>query len=134
MTTAETRKIRIENNGGESAAGVLHMKRFSKKERVIRALQGLGLMWALAIATAFIPLAHFVLVPGFLIAGPVMAILRYRVTESAVNATGECPTCHQAVTIPLEPSARLPLWTYCPASNDPIQLLDGGGAGTGERP
>lgn len=122
MSFAETRPILIGNNAGKVRAGTLHFLRFSDKERALRALRILGIMWALALLTAFIPIAHFVLVPGFLVAGPVMAVMRYRVTEDMNAATGECPTCGQAITVQLDPSAHLPVWTYCPGSNDPILL------------
>jgi hypothetical protein len=46
------------------------------------------------------------------------------VTEHPDNATGECPVCKQVMKISLEPNARFPMWTYCPASNDPIQLRE----------
>jgi hypothetical protein len=122
MSVAETRTILIENDAGESRAGTLHVQVFSDRERWLRALRMLGIMWGLAVLTVFIPIAHFVLVPGFLIAGPVMAVLRYRAGESVEGATGECPTCGQPVTVPLDPATRLPVWTYCPPSNDPICL------------
>jgi hypothetical protein len=88
----------------------------------MRALKMLGLMWVLAVVTIFIPIAHFVLVPGFLLAGPVTAVMRFRVAEMTETVQGECPTCNQAMTVAMDPAARLPLWTYCPASNDPIRL------------
>lgn len=130
MATAESRPIRIESNDGAVSTGMLHIMKYTKKERVTRALKVLGLMWALALATLFIPIAHFVLVPGFLIAGPVMAFMRYRVIEHPDNATGECPVCRHAMKISLEPNAHLPMWTYCPASNDPIQLHEEAGGRT----
>jgi hypothetical protein len=122
MSVAETRPILIENDAGVSRAGTLQLQVFSERERGLRALKILGILWGLAVVTVFIPVAHFVLVPGFLIAGPVMAVQRYRTGESVEGATGVCPTCGQPVTVPLDPAARLPLWTYCPPSNDPIRL------------
>jgi hypothetical protein len=122
MSAAETRSILIENDTGKTSPGILRVLLLSKKDRWMRALKMLGIMWALAVATVFIPIAHFVLVPGFLLAGPVTAVMRYRVTEMAEAAQGECPTCSQTVTVALDPTARLPLWTYCSASNDPIRL------------
>lgn len=124
MSTAESRPIRIESNDGEATTGTLHITKYSHKERVLRAVKVLALMWALAAAAVLIPIAHFVLVPGFFVAGPVMAFMRYRVTDHPDNATGECPVCKEAMEISLEPNAHLPLWTYCPASNDPIQLRE----------
>ena len=88
----------------------------------------LGILWLLAILAVAIPLAHFILVPGFLLAGPVVAVLRYRDTERNEQVTGECPVCGKPVTIPLDSSDQLPLWTYCPPSGDPIRVLEEGGS------
>jgi hypothetical protein len=122
MSVAESRPILIENDAGASCVGMLRIRKFSDKERWQRALAMLGIMWGLAVVAVFIPIAHFVLVPGFLVAGPVTAVLRYRAGELVEGATGECPTCGQPMTLPLDPAARLPLWTYCTAANDPVRL------------
>ncbi|MCC6302108.1 MAG: hypothetical protein IT489_04830 [Gammaproteobacteria bacterium] len=119
---AEERPILIENDAGAARPGILRVCLYSRKERWARALKMLGLMWLLAVVTVFIPIAHFVLVPGFLIAGPVTAVMRFQVSESVESASGECPTCGEAMTVALDPAARLPLWTYCTPANDPIRL------------
>lgn len=118
----ETRPILIENNAGARSAGTLRVRRYADGERWLRALKLLGGMWLVAAATVFIPIAHFVLVPGFLLAGPVMAVLRFRVGETLEAALGACPTCGRDIEVALDPAARLPLWTYCSPSNDPIHL------------
>lgn len=130
MAASETRAIVISNGNGGKAAGVLHVRRFSAGDRVRRALAVLGLMWLLAVLAVAIPIAHFVLVPLLLLAGPAAAWMRYRVTEQNERVTGDCPSCGAPVVIELDSSDRLPLWTYCPPSDDPIHLLEApGGAG-----
>jgi len=124
MSTTIHRSIRIENADNQSTIGQLHITTYSQQERTTRAIKMLALMWTFAIITVFIPLAHFVLVPGFLIAGPVIAYKRYQTAEHPSNADGECPTCKQPSSIHLEPSDTLPMWTYCSANNDPVQLID----------
>ncbi len=124
MSTTRYRTISIKNADNNSTTGQLHITHYSQSERTARALKMLALMWLLAIITVFIPLAHFVLVPAFLIAGPVIAYKRYQMEEHPSNADGECPTCKQPSSIHLEPSDTLPMWTYCSANNDPVQLLD----------
>ncbi len=119
---AEVRPILIENDAGVARAGSLQVRMFSNRERWLRALKMLALMWLLAVVTLFIPIAHFVLVPGFLLAGPVTAVMRYRVSENVESATGECPVCGEIMTVVLDPAAHLPLWTYCTPRNDPIRL------------
>ena len=124
MSTTQHRTIKIENADDNSTIGELHITHYSQSERTSRAIKMLALMWTLALITLFIPLAHFVLVPAFLIAGPVVAYKRYQTEEHPSCAVGECPTCKQPASIHLEPSDTLPMWTYCSANNDPVQLID----------
>ena len=124
MADIETRSIRIANSQGAAESGALTVNIYSKSERLKRAGKILGICWGLALVTLFIPLAHFILVPSFLLAGPIMAFMRYRVLESVEAAQGKCPTCKQDISLPLDAGQRLPMWTYCPPSNDPIQLVE----------
>jgi hypothetical protein len=61
--------------------------------RVARALAGLGACWALALVSVFIPVAHFVLVPTFTVAGVVVTGLRLREDRRLVRVSGTCPRC-----------------------------------------
>jgi hypothetical protein len=61
--------------------------------RAARALAGLGACWALALVSVFIPVAHFVLVPSFTVAGIVVAGLRLREDRRLVGVSGTCPRC-----------------------------------------
>jgi hypothetical protein len=61
--------------------------------RAARALAGLGACWALALVSVFIPVAHFVLVPTFTVAGVVVAVLRLREDRRLVGVSGTCPRC-----------------------------------------
>lgn len=89
----------------------------------MRALAVLGACWGVGLATVIIPLVHFVVPPVMLVLGPVMAWRRYRVTLQNEKVTGSCPSCGQAISLELDPSDELPVWTYCPPSDDPIRLL-----------
>lgn len=129
MAVSESRPVVIRNDEGGSVPGTLQVRKFDTRDRVLRAAVGLVLMWVLALASVPILVAHFVLVPGFLIGGLVVAYLRYRTTEVNESVTGTCPTCGNDMTITLDSSDRLPLWTYCVPSGHPIQLLDSPDAG-----
>lgn len=131
MAESEARPILITDSNGGRSDGTLHVRLFSGRDRLVRALGMLGLMWLLAVISIAIPIAHFVLVPALLIAGPVAAFMRYRVTEQYERVTGACPTCGSGVSIELDSSDRLPLWTYCPPSDDPIHVREASRAGAG---
>ncbi|HHH36775.1 MAG TPA: hypothetical protein ENK48_08130 [Gammaproteobacteria bacterium] len=124
MAERQSRPIRISNSNGQHTEGTLNYSVYTPRERMLRGAKALGICWGLAVLSIPLIGAHWVLVPGFLIAGPVVGYRRYHSTESMESAVGECPTCHQQVTIPLEAGDRLPKWTYCPANNDPIQLTE----------
>jgi hypothetical protein len=62
-------------------------------QRFARTLAGLGMFWGLALASVFIPVAHFILVPTFLVAGVVMAIKRAREDRRLLRVRGACPRC-----------------------------------------
>ena len=61
--------------------------------RAGRALAGLGIFWGCAAAAVFIPIAHFLLVPTFLLCGIVLAALRLREGRRLVGLHGVCPRC-----------------------------------------
>jgi hypothetical protein len=63
--------------------------------RIGRALIALAISWPLAAACVFIPLGHFVLVPGLLVAGIVVAGRKLREDWSIVRVRGACPRCQR---------------------------------------
>ena len=52
-------------------------------QRLGRTLAGLGMFWALALGGLFIPVAHFVLVPAFVVAGIIVAIITLAIVYRA---------------------------------------------------
>src|SRR3569833_3439926 len=107
MATMTARAILIK--GGDIInEGVLHLQTFDARERKIRAAKMWGLMWLFALLSVPIIVAHFVLVPGFLIAGPVMAYRRYRLVEVPNQVTGMCPTNKEEINLPLGAAGRGP--------------------------
>ena len=128
MTMMVQRPI-VLKSGEVTGDGILFLKAFDAKERKIRAAKTWALMWLFAVLSLPIIIAHFILVPGFLIAGPVLAVRRYRVTEVPDHVSGLCPSGKEEFTLTLEASDHLPMWSYCPVCNASLQLLDKEGAG-----
>ena len=124
MSSTEITPIQFKDNDGKTADGRLNTIRYDSAERVRRALLRLALLWVLAGVSLFIPLAHFVLVPGFLIAGPVVAVMVYRSEWARESAEGKCPVCGEEITIKLEARDEIPKWTYCPACNAALQITE----------
>lgn len=61
--------------------------------RAARALAGLAACWGAAAVAVFIPVAHFVLVPTFVLSGVGLAVLRLREASRLVGLRGVCPRC-----------------------------------------
>ena len=94
MATEEQQSIHFRgNNGAVSTIASLHFTVFDDAERLKRALSRLGLCWLAALGSVFIIILHWVLVPGFVIAGPIMAVSAYRTNRIATKASGICPVC-----------------------------------------
>jgi hypothetical protein len=116
-----TRPILVRSGDNESQ-GVLHLQSFDARERKIRAAKIWGMMWLGALLSVPIIILHFVLVPGFLIAGPVIAMRRYRLTEIPDHVSGICPANREEFSLPLEASTKLPLWAHCPQCHASLHL------------
>jgi hypothetical protein len=61
-------------------------------QRLARTGAALGLCWGLALAGLFIPVAHFILVPTFVIAG-IVTFRRAREDRRLIEVRGPCPRC-----------------------------------------
>ena len=123
MAQLQTQAVCFKSsNNDASTTAELQITLFDDKDRLKRALMRLGLFWLLAIGSIPIIFAHWVLVPGFFIAGPIAAMMVYRIDQAFDHANGQCPNCEEQITIKLEPKDRLPKWTYCPSCNKSIQI------------
>jgi hypothetical protein len=65
----------------------------SLEQRLVRTAAGLGICWGLALVGLFIPVAHFILVPTFLMAGIAVAVMRIREDRRLLAVRGACPRC-----------------------------------------
>ena len=123
MPQTEIQAARFKASDSDTATvAELAITLYDEKDRMKRALKRLGLFWLLSIGSIPIIFAHWVLVPGFFIAGPIMAMTAYKMKTQPDRAEGVCPSCNENITIKLEPKDTLPKWTYCPSCNKSIQL------------
>jgi len=79
--------------GAAASEGTATMVVHPVGRRIGRALLTLGVCWTVAVAAVFIPLAHFVLVPGLLIGGVILAMIRVRLTGTFRNVRGSSRRC-----------------------------------------
>lgn len=76
-----------------TSAGIAFIQEWDKKGRIKRSFKILGICWGLSIISILIPIAHFILVPSFLIAGPILALRVYGTEAMLIGGTGKCPHC-----------------------------------------
>ena len=79
--------------GEPDTTGVAVIEDRGLPERTKRAAKGLLALWGAGALCAFVPLAHFVLVPGFLLAGVILAVVRLRLRSALARVEGVCPRC-----------------------------------------
>jgi hypothetical protein len=91
-------------------------------ERLARTAAALGACWGLALVSVFIPVAHFVLVPTFFVAGIAVAVARAREATRLLAVRGACPRCAREQEFPaggrLTPGRTLD----CPACHNTLTL------------
>ena len=124
MPNIELTSVSIKDNNEHSTVGQMQTTWFEHRDCVKRGLLKLGLFWLLAVGSLPIIFAHWVLVPGFFLAGPWMAYRTYKISHRRDHISGECPSCKETITIKMEAKNELPKWTYCPACSTPLQITD----------
>jgi hypothetical protein len=95
-------ELQVRDSARRPTSCELEVETFPFRTRVLRALSRLGSCWALAVPCVLIPLLHFVLVPGLVLVGPVLAALAFRATVVVKTAQVPCPKCTKETA--LEPN------------------------------
>jgi hypothetical protein len=102
----------VSTEDGKTTPIDVYRQRLDKPARMRRAVFGLVACWLLAVVSILAPVAHFVLVPGFAIAGPVIAWLRMGQESIIVGAIVDCPACGKHTKLG-QNSEHWPLTLYC---------------------
>ncbi len=124
MAEKQQLTIQLKPSEGPASEGVLHFTTFDKNDRIKRSAKMLGLCWLGAAGSIPIILAHWVLVPGFLIAGPILGYKRFHQHSAKEKVTGKCPHCKEEISMNLDAGDQLPKWDYCPNCNKSIQMIE----------
>ncbi len=113
--------------GKNRAVGEVRIERWTPAARLRRAAKRWIVLWALAALSVLIPVAHFILVPALLIAGPVSAVARYRQRSGVIAGEGICPSCAGRLII----EAREDTWPFfapCEACHEVARIEKSAGA------
>jgi len=89
----ETWPATLEYYGHDPAPGEARIVRHANSARWMRAVLGGLACWGLALVSVLVPLGHFILVPAFLFAGPVVFLMRLSEDVVLQGAHGRCPVC-----------------------------------------
>lgn len=122
MAEIDKQAVVLKHDSAGASPGELHVEVYDSNDRRKRAIKVLLICWGLALASLPIIIAHFVLVPGFFIAGPVFAYRNYHTLSLPKKITGICPSCGQPIELQLESSDKLPMWRYCSACNTSLHI------------
>jgi len=123
MASSAQLAVILKDGEGNNNDAIMHYTVYSAADRTRRAIFALVGCWVIAACSVPIPIAHFVLVPSFLIAGPVLAFLRLKMGESKENVVGICPRHNGEVTIKLENTDEIPRYTYCPECSGSLKIV-----------
>ena len=123
MSENITQQIQFKSQKtGKSESAEMKLVVFTAQEQKARGLKTLAMFWGIGLLCVLIPIAHFFLVPGFLIGGIVAAKRRWNRAREGVEARGQCPECHRSIGIDLEKNGDLPQWRDCPECGDALEL------------
>jgi len=106
--------------GFPDTTAVLHFERHDPGSRGRRAVLALLACWALAAVTILVPIAHFVLVPGFFVAGIVLFARRLREGATIVGVQGVCPYCKEERSFVAGGLMKSQLKVSCPVCHNQL--------------
>jgi len=125
MAEMQTQAVMLEHETAGNGVGELHVQLFDSRDRMRRAIMAWLACWGLALVSVPIIFAHWVLVPGFLIAGPFAAYRYYHMSAVPKKISGICPSCGQVLMLSMETSDQLPMWRYCSSCNESLHIKAG---------
>ena len=109
--------------GAAPSRAVVIVERLSLRARLVRAATVAGLGLAAALIALPIPVVHFVLVPGSLLAGFVLGAIRLAQREVVRRAEGPCPFCGTLQRLGLAGRTfRLPRRVHCSTCGRELDL------------
>lgn len=86
-------KLKVNVDGEWVLGEDLPLKTLAVNERLKRSLKVFFIFFLMAVLSILIPVLHFVLVPGFLIASVVLSILKYKEIGIIDLSNFSCPSC-----------------------------------------
>ena len=104
--------IQAIGNDGSTFNYDVELRELAQSEKIMLAAKWFGVFFLIAVVTAFIPILHFVLVPGSLIVGIAMAAKSYMKHSVIGQGDIKCPSCGADASIS-GMDARFPIKMTC---------------------
>jgi hypothetical protein len=121
MGMAEICQVELVGKLGNKTSGNANIQHWEQKERMRRAMRALGITWGAMIVSVFIPLAHFILVPALLIAGPIVANWVYKQQDMIMGGEAICPQCGKPFHI-IRTTLKWPLNDTCSECHENVTI------------
>ena len=115
-------KVEVKTwDGKATQPGKISVESWNKSQRTKRALKTLGMGWGLAVISVFLPAAHFILVPSFLLGSPVAAYFVSKQGSVVLGGESICPYCLKPLAI-AKGSEKWPLEDVCTACQNHVLI------------
>jgi len=104
-------------------AAAVSVRTYDRRARSMRALRVLGVCWGLAAVSVLIPIAHFLLVPAFFLAGPALGYTKLREHATVLSARGICPACGEAQALDVNTAWKESIGVACGSCRRGLRLV-----------
>ena len=121
LERGEALTVEVTGRDCPPCSATVYRQTLDRSARTLRALKGLALCWLLAGLSVFIPGFHLVLVPMFLLLGPILFALRVREEKLILGGILVCPACHKTSRIGSS-AEEWPLGTSCGPCGKQLEL------------
>jgi len=108
--------------GFPKTAARVTIARHAPGDRAKRAAQALAALWGVAALAILVPIAHFVLVPGFFVAGIVVGLRKLTEPATVTGVSGVCPRCGEERAFEVGGRLRAGSKASCPACHNQLDL------------
>jgi len=112
MSEPSEKQIQLIASDELRTSGTAMIQSWTEDELKKRAVKAWVISWALAFTSLFLPVAHFFLVPMFLISGPLAFVYFKKMKSKIIRAGGPCPHCQATFEIHNQPD-KWPVQACC---------------------
>lgn len=121
MQNIEEIPVILKAGEGLETKGFVKLQHFSPRERFQRSLKVFAMCWGAALASLFLPIVHFFLVPALLLAGLIVPAFIFYKEDQILGGKGTCPKCQKALEIE-KGSNHWPLSDLCTECRSAISI------------